>query len=51
MGGLVGESLQREVDVLNGAIVEVGKRTNIATTYNTTMVYRVKALKETLKPV
>jgi 2-dehydropantoate 2-reductase len=28
-----------EIDVINGAIVEAGQHTNIATPYNTTMVY------------
>ncbi len=49
MGRRIGESLQTEIDVLSSAIVEAGKHTNIATPYNTTMMYWVKALKETFK--
>jgi 2-dehydropantoate 2-reductase len=36
-----------EIDVINGAIVEAGRRLNIPTPYNETMVWLVKALEET----
>lgn len=36
-----------EIDVVNGAIVEAGQRLNIATPYNQSMVWMVKALEET----
>jgi 2-dehydropantoate 2-reductase len=36
-----------EIDVINGAIVEAGKRFGIATPYNNAMVWMVKALEET----
>jgi 2-dehydropantoate 2-reductase len=43
----VEKSRRTEIDVINGAIVEAGKRTNIPTPYNDTMVYLVKALEQT----
>ena len=36
-----------EIDVINGAIVEAGRRLNIPTPYNETLVWLVKALEET----
>lgn len=36
-----------EIDVINGAIVEAGKRLGIHTPYNETMVWLVKSLEET----
>lgn len=36
-----------EIDVINGAIVEAGRRLNIPTPYNQAMVWLVKALEET----
>jgi 2-dehydropantoate 2-reductase len=36
-----------EIDVINGAIVEAGKRHNISTPYNDTVLHMVKALEET----
>ena len=36
-----------EIDVVNGAIVEAGQRLGIATPYNNSMVWLVKALEET----
>ncbi|HMN31317.1 MAG TPA: ketopantoate reductase C-terminal domain-containing protein, partial [Caldilineaceae bacterium] len=36
-----------EIDVVNGAIVEAGQRLGIATPYNQSMVWLVKALEET----
>jgi 2-dehydropantoate 2-reductase len=36
-----------EIDVINGAIVEAGRKLNIPTPYNDTMVWLVKALEET----
>jgi 2-dehydropantoate 2-reductase len=39
-----------EIDVINGAVAEAGKRTHIPTPYNDTMVNMVKALEETFKP-
>jgi 2-dehydropantoate 2-reductase len=43
----VEKSRRTEIDVINGAIVEAGKRASIPTPYNTTMVYMVKSLEET----
>jgi 2-dehydropantoate 2-reductase len=37
---------QTEIDVINGAIVEAGKRTGVATPLNDTMVWLVKSLEE-----
>lgn len=39
-----------EIDVINGAIVEAGRRLGIATPYNETMVKLVKALEGTFQP-
>jgi 2-dehydropantoate 2-reductase len=36
-----------EIDVINGAIVEAGRRLNIPTPHNQTMIWLVKALEET----
>jgi 2-dehydropantoate 2-reductase len=36
-----------EIDVINGAIVEAGKRCGVPTPYNNAMVWMVKALEET----
>jgi len=36
-----------EIDVINGAIVDAGKRLNLPTPYNESMVWMVKALEET----
>jgi 2-dehydropantoate 2-reductase len=36
-----------EIDVINGAVVDAGRRLGIATPYNDTMVWMVKALEET----
>lgn len=44
---VVEKSRRTEIDVINGAIVEAGSQTGIATPYNDTMVYMVKALEET----
>ncbi|MCI0423820.1 MAG: 2-dehydropantoate 2-reductase [Acidobacteria bacterium] len=38
-----------EIDVVNGAIVEAGKRLNIPTPYNEVMVWLVKSLEETFE--
>jgi 2-dehydropantoate 2-reductase len=38
---------QTEIDVINGAVVDAGKRLGIPTPYNNTMVWMVKALQET----
>lgn len=37
---------QTEIDVINGAIVEAGKRAGIATPYNESMVWLIKSLEE-----
>ena len=36
-----------EIDVINGAVIEAGKRLNIPTPYNQAMVWMIKALEET----
>jgi 2-dehydropantoate 2-reductase len=36
-----------EIDVINGAIVEAGRRHAIPTPYNDTMVWLVRSLEET----
>jgi 2-dehydropantoate 2-reductase len=36
-----------EIDVINGAVVEAGRRLNIPTPYNETMVWLVRSLEET----
>ena len=36
-----------EIDVVNGAIVEAGRRLDIPTPYNETMVWLIKSLEET----
>jgi len=38
---------QTEIDVVNGAIVDAGRRYAIATPYNEAMVWMVKSLQET----
>lgn len=38
-----------EIDVINGAVVEAGRRLNIPTPYNETMVWLVKSLEETFQ--
>jgi 2-dehydropantoate 2-reductase len=35
---------QTEIDVVNGAIVEVGKRNSVPTPFNDAMVWMVKSL-------
>jgi len=40
-----------EIDVINGAIVEAGKRLGIPTPYNDSMVWLVKSLEETFESV
>ena len=45
----VEQSRATEIDVINGAIVEAGRRFNIATPYNNAMLWMVKALEETFK--
>jgi 2-dehydropantoate 2-reductase len=40
---------QTEIEVINGAIVESGRRLGIATPYNNVMVWLVKALEETFQ--
>jgi len=39
-----------EIDVINGAIVEAGRRLNLPTPYNDSMFWLVKALEETFSP-
>lgn len=46
----VEKSRRTEIDVINGAIVEAGRRPNIATPYNDAMVWMVRALEETFTP-
>lgn len=41
---------QTEIDVINGAVVEAGRRLEIPTPYNDTMVWLVKSLEETFRP-
>lgn len=43
----VERSRRTEIDVINGAIVEAGKRVGIPTPYNNTMVWLVRSLEET----
>jgi 2-dehydropantoate 2-reductase len=38
---------QTEIDVINGAVVEAGRRLNIPTPHNETMVWMIKALEQT----
>jgi 2-dehydropantoate 2-reductase len=38
-----------EIDVINGAIVDAGRRLNVATPYNNSMLWMVKSLEETFK--
>jgi 2-dehydropantoate 2-reductase len=40
----VEKSRQTEIDVISGAVVEAGRRLNIPTPYNNTMLWMVKAL-------
>jgi 2-dehydropantoate 2-reductase len=39
-----------EIDVINGAIVEAGRRLNLPTPYNESMFWLVKSLEETFSP-
>jgi 2-dehydropantoate 2-reductase len=39
-----------EIDVINGAIVDAGRRHGIPTPYNDTMVWLVRSLEETFAP-
>lgn len=39
-----------EIDVINGAVVEAGKKFNIATPYNQAMVWLMKSLEGTFQP-
>lgn len=41
---------QTEIDVINGAVVEAGRRLQIPTPYNDAMVWLVKSLEETFQP-
>jgi 2-dehydropantoate 2-reductase len=43
----VEQKRRTEIDVINGAIVDAGKRLGIATPHNQTMVWLVKSLEET----
>ena len=43
----VERSQQTEIDVINGAVVDAGRRLGIATPYNDTMVWMTKSLQET----
>jgi 2-dehydropantoate 2-reductase len=45
----VEQSRPTEIDVINGAIVEAGRRLNIATPYNNGMFWLVKSLEETFQ--
>lgn len=45
----VEQSRPTEIDVINGAISEAGRRLGIATPYNNTMVWMVRSLEETFK--
>ena len=45
----VEQSRPTEIDVINGAIVEAGRRLNIATPYNNAMLWMVRSLEETFK--
>lgn len=47
----VEKSRRTEIDVINGAIVDAGKRLGISTPYNDSMVWLVKSLEETFEPV
>lgn len=38
---------QTEIDVINGAVVEAGRRVNVPTPYNNTMLWMVRALEAT----
>ena len=43
----VERSRQTEIDVINGAVVDAGRRLGIPTPYNDTMVWMTKSLQET----
>jgi 2-dehydropantoate 2-reductase len=43
----VERSQQTEIDVINGAVVDAGRRLGIPTPYNDTMVWMTKSLQET----
>ena len=45
----VEQSRRTEIDVINGAIVEAGRQSNISTPYNETMVWLLKSLEATFK--
>ena len=45
----VEQSRATEIDVINGAIVDAGRRLNIATPYNNAMLWMVKSLEQTFK--
>jgi 2-dehydropantoate 2-reductase len=38
-----------EIEVVNGAVVDAGRRLNIGTPYNEAMVFLVRSLEETFK--
>jgi 2-dehydropantoate 2-reductase len=40
---------QTEIDVINGAVVQAGRQLGIATPYNQTMVWMVRALQESFE--
>ena len=46
----VERSRRTEIDVVNGAVVEAGRRLGIPTPYNDAMLWLVKSLEETFPP-
>ena len=46
----VEKSRQTEIDVINGAVVEAGRRLGVSTPYNDAMLWLVKSLEETFQP-